>query len=281
MSTKLFYPLALLLSFISCFLTGYDVKKLMPFGKSAQEISNNIKLLAVQKVKVSDAINLHFEQQEQEIYKKIWATNKISAPLWTNKMQQFNNLVAQDQLFKPMAGSVKHSPQENSIIKKARELTAAFGMNPAALSIIDSAAIGTAGVVSQPLGGRIQHTLHLHIAELSMLSEQEYTAIIKHELMHLWYGDSLKLNVLAPFFSAPSNSSLLSDFRKNFEMRADIMATIHDTKDIAGLSSWCNKYSFIDQYPNVSHPTMSERIGALKQLSTYLSEEKKHTAAAA
>lgn len=285
MSTKLFYSLALLLAFNGCLLTGYDVKTLMPFGKNAQEISNRIKLLAAQKVKISDALNQHFDQQEREITQKLLAKYNVTQAEWDGKIQQFNKLVARDPIYKKFTGILVHKPLDHAIIRKARQLLVDYNMNPEAISIVDSPNAGTAGVMTMVNNNSINYTLHLHIAELSSLSEAEYTAIIKHELMHLWYGDGIKTSVcFAPAFSQkfnPYDETLFLDYKKNAESRADVMGAISDSKDIAGFASVCAKYSVFDKFGNLDHPSWAQRAAALQQVSYYLQEEKKYMASAA
>lgn len=282
-TVKLLLSSGLLLSGIQS-LVAYDVKTLTPFGKNPQEINKNIKLLAAQKVKIIDAINNHFAQQEFEIINKIKAKYKIPEANWLNTKKYFDGLIANDTLFTPLNRSITHGTNDHRLIKKAREIIVAYGMNPMAVTIENSAEFGTAGVLTTPtINNKLAHKMCLNIPELEMLSEEEFTGIIRHELTHLWYSDSLKFNVFFPLFASkfdPMTEPLVADFRKNAEMRADVIGTIRNTKNMQGLSSWFKRYTQYDQFANNSHPTFTERINALKQLSSYLNEAKKYPAIA-
>lgn len=287
-SSKRFYSVLMLFSFISCFINGYDVKKFFPFGKTLREINTNIKLLAAQKVKVVDAINLHFEKQEKEIIDKLKTKYKISEADWKATQQRYERIIATDPLYKQHTGTIAHQPNDHPIAKKARELLVAYGMNPNAITIMNSDLFGTAAVNTAFDNNTPIHTMHLHIPELSMLSEAEYTDIIKHELMHLWFADTTKLSICGPLFASrfapdtnPSNEPLILDYRKNFEMRADIFSKVHDANPLGGIATWFKKNTWTDQYNDATHPSFTERLDALKQLSSYLTEAKKYPAIAA
>jgi Zn-dependent protease with chaperone function len=170
------------------------------------------------------------------------------------------------------------STYSNPIIKKAQELLKAYGMNPCAVTIINSTYYSPACVTTTLSYNNPTHTLYLDIPYLQTLSPQEYTAIIKHELMHLWYADPMRLTLLFPLIPClnPDNEPLIGDYRKNFEMRADIMGTFHDTADIHGLASYFSKYISYDTGYNPSHPTFAQRLAALKGLLVYKSEAVKY-----
>ena len=269
--------LALLFSINAC-INGYDVTSFFPFGKAARAITAAIKQLTAKKVTLLDAINEHFDKQEKEIINKIKVKYGISDATWKAHEQLYNQIVAKDPLYKPLTGKLTQSPSENPILKTAREVLINFGMNPEAVPILNSSVLGTAGVLTDlSLNNTPSHVLHLHISELEILTQQEYTAILKHEIMHLWYADSLKLKLLYKFFPLYFNDPLIDDYRKNFELRADIIASIHDNKDARGLSSWFAKNSIFDSYSiDNTHPKFSERVQALKQHLAYQQEEKKY-----
>lgn len=280
---KSYLSLIVLLSGCINSLNGYDVKNLQPFGKTAIEIIKNIKKLAEQKITIIDSINLHFAKQENEIIDQIKTKYHISDAEWQTVQNYYENLIAQDPLFKPFNQKITHQPYEHTIIKKAREMIAAYGMNPNAVTILDSGAFGTAGVISSVNNNVPTHALHLHIPELQLLTDQEVTGIVRHELTHLWYSDSLKLTVCWNLFSSkfnPLSEPLISDYRKNFEMRADAIGTIKNNNFIQGLSTWFQKYTHLDQYAGDGHPTFTDRINALKMLTWYVNEAKKPATAA-
>lgn len=266
--------IALLLSSNLFAITPYDVSSLVSYGKSPVEVSKKFSELALKKITLHQMLNEHFDTQEKAIDLQIQTAFGISALKWKALETKYYSIVNNDPLYKPLAApfAFSHDP----IIKKTQELLKSYGMNPAAVTIIDSTencpgyVLSTLTYFNKPI-----HTLYLDISYLQTLTSYEYTAIIKHELMHLWYADPIRLALILTLIhdhEAPS----INDYRKNFEMRADVMGTFHETTDIQGLSLWCSKYVSLDTESFSSHPTFSQRITALKTLLAYKTEALKH-----
>lgn len=283
--SKLFY-----LSILStCLLNGYNVSSVMPFGKTAPEISAAIKSFAIKKISLAQALNTHFAQQEEEILNALRIKYKIATQDWNTMQQDFEKLIAQDLLFKPHIGAPAHKPSDHPIIKRARELMIRFGLNPQAVSIIDKPIEEIAYImVRLDNNNKVARRLCLNIDELSLLPEDEYSAIIRHELMHLWYSDTIRQLFIKRLFATkfPSQNifesePLITDYLKNYEFRADVMATVHSTSALQGLISWFNKSLWEDKDSKGRYPLFAQRIETLKNIYHYLDLEKKHTSIAA
>ena len=300
---------------IGCLLAGnsilicHDVTTLSPFGTSKTEIAENIKSLVAQKQTLIDALNLYFDKQEREILTKLCAKYNISdkESAW---QELFEELVSNDPLFTPKSQQIIDDPNDHAVVKKTRELIQTYNMNPEAITIEDTKTT-TAATSTTIKEGILRHKLFLDFSELETLPDQQVTAIIQHELMHLWYSDSLKTLIYSCFIENKKQCDieldpLYADYLKNAEIRADVMATFHSTDSLLALMSYFatiswteklnqNNKSYLQEFTNWlkkklgmqkikypdDHPTCSERVDMLKQLLSYLNEEKKHTASAA
>lgn len=284
MFNKIVFSLLTLISIHAYTLSPYEASQLPYFGNTQNEIQSYIQSLVNINMSVKDALEWHFDTREQEIIQSINQQYGIHPDSWTYIENLFFDIMAKDPLFKPSTSSMLHRPGEHPILKTARAVLVNCGMNPNAVTIVNSNTT-SCGTVSTTLNAnRIPlHKLELNVAELSQFTPAEYTALIKHEIQHLWYGDSLKMRLYAsilPYYASLSNSSISALF-KNLELRADIMSAISSPQDIASLIAWCQKTVYFDgEDPsyNPNHPTFAQRVTALQQTAHYLFEEQKYWA---
>lgn len=277
---KLFFLIALfgLINNYCCAYNYTEIRSLFPFGKTNQEISSAIKELATKKIPISDAIHEHFEMQQQQIMAEIKSKNNIPDAQWKEFEKTYQSIIANDPLYKTNVASKQTDFEQDPVIKKVREVIAQCGLNPDAVSILYTSTHGT-NVESIMLSNNVpRHTLFVNLFQLKRLNYDEIIAVLKHEAMHLKYADSLRMALLEQSFPYVFHLDTirLNDHRKNFELRADILS-IGSQKEAESLSSFFSKNKAADsEHKDEVHPTIVDRIDAIKQLQHYMKEEEQY-----
>lgn len=246
------------------------------FGTTERGINGCIKNLVNSKQKVRDAINNYFHQKEQELLLKIKAKYAIIDSAWNNAHDRADQLVRTDPLYTP--GTARHNLNDHPFIKEARELIAAYGMNPAQVYIKENLEIPCAQVLTEIenswwSGPHLRHIMELNIEALAMHDDAERLLTLKHEIRHLWYADSLYSSIIHEFINYDLLDPLYVEYSKNQEMRADIMAATDSLDDAYELYRWLAN-CMPDDTDDFVHPIHSERLEAAKHLYAYMSLEK-------
>lgn len=283
MFNKIIFSLLTLLSINAYTICPFQASQLPHFGNTQNEIQSYIHSLANINMSIKDALEWHFETREQEIIRSINQQYGIHPDSWTQIENTFFDIMANDPLFKPTTGIIHHRPGEHPILKTARVLLANAGMNAHVVNMISTQTPCGIEIKTILTANNIpKHTMEFNIADLSRFTPDEYSALIKHEIQHLWYGDPLKARLYAtilPSYASISNANI-SAYIKNFELRADIMSAIDSISDINSLIRWCQKTAYYDgeNYSDPLHPTFAQRITALQTAAYYLTEEQRYWA---
>lgn len=238
------------------------------FGKTDGQIKKAITSLVTKGKKVKHALNIHFQEKEHAILQKIKNKYGISDQVWNESRAQDDDLVLNDELYKPTS-NITDYPDEHWIIKKARELIASYGMNPEKVIIRESTEIPVAQVIAHIHTNSLTHYLDLNVEYLEALTVERCILNLKHEIMHLWYADSIYADSIIDLMYKNSLDPLYIEYTKNQEMRADIMAATESLTDALNYYDWLSKCKPDDTDDN-NHPIFTKRLKAAERLYNYL-----------
>lgn len=238
------------------------------FGTTEQEIKIAIHTLNANGKTVKTVLSDFFNQKEQLILQKIKHTYGISQKKWNSMKMEVDQLILNDPLFHPTSNiAINH--YEHWIIKEARSLIALYGMNVNNVIITENTQIPAAQVIAEIDNGILIHRLELNIHYLETLTFDQCIHTLKHEIMHLWYEDSVNASALLDLIDNNTLDPLYVEYSKNQELRADIMAAIESSTDAGNYYNWLisSEPNSIDDF---IHPTLDKRIKAGLRLYNYL-----------
>lgn len=302
------FKLSALLILLSSYTFGTEislaeVQSLYPFGKTEEEINATIKTLKSSNKSVQDALNEHFEQNEQDILAQFQAA-------FPNLNLNFDGLEAfkqqsyiQNPLFTTQP-ALTDNLADLPLIKRSKEIIASLGMNPQQVriitdfdaedddTIIQKPLIAASGTLFAEETNSYENYLTLNLKSCRRLTDEEFNATIAHECMHFWYADLIKMQYIIKQVkqarkilcdSAQNYMQADRDYfdsfkvllENNFEMRADIMSALCSEEYHDGSYTFWKKVA--PRWPadaDLRHPHPQQRADALQQLKSYLEKEK-------
>lgn len=205
----------------------------------------------------------------------------ISDSVWNTHMKDFHAFVKADNLL----GSGNSDIQSNDpeIVAYTKKALVEYCINPENVNI-ELVSNGSAFCAMQKLAkdtmnysadNRIIHSIQLDLEKISKYSIDVQHAFVRHEIMHLLHYDSIEgayvltlLTELGHTSEEYNKKQSMIDYRFARELRADLLATCHDTAMAQELDKYfqnvlVNKPNDISSH---SHPPYKMRHEQLAQL---------------
>lgn len=205
----------------------------------------------------------------------------ISDDVWNNHMKDFKAFVKSDDLLG--AGNPMIKSDDSEIVVYIKKALVEYGINPEKVNI-ELVNNGNAFCAMQKFAksdmnysadNRIMHSIQLDLEKINTYTRDVQHAFVRHEIMHLLHYDSIEaayvltlLNELGHSPQAYNQRQSMIDYRFQRELRADLLATCHDTAMAQELDKYfqnvlVNKPNDISSH---SHPPYKIRHEQLAQL---------------
>ncbi len=207
---------------------------------------------------------------------------KISDADWCHYMNSATNIIEKDILFAnyPLDRS-SISPSDHEIVKEAKEILIQCGIDPKNIEIkvdndIECAAASQSFIPEENV---IRHTLILNLDSLKLFApeKREREAILRHEIMHLAFYDSIEEQLIIGLLQnqgyiqkAIQRSPAIINYRQQRETRADLLSVVDHPRLIEVSRAWYASLSELTEVlPTVTwdtHPSHEARAENLAQL---------------
>lgn len=244
----------------------------------------------VKDVTVSKLVdNSIFKKRSQELgikhdyaLKAVQRDFNISDVIWNNHMKNFYAFVKTDSLLGSRSAAIKSDDHE--IVVYTKKALVEYGINPQNVKIELVKNGSSAFCAMQKLAkdtmaysadNRIVHSIQLDLEKINKYSPDVQHAFVRHEIMHLLHYDSIEAAYVLTLLTELGHTSneynqrqSMIDYRYARELRADLLATCHDT----AMAQELDKYfqNVLVHKPNDisshSHPPYKMRHEQLAQL---------------
>ncbi len=233
---------------------------------------------------ISSSFNKHAHElrvKHDNVLKAVQHDFNISDAVWNSHMKDFHAFVKADNLLGTANAYIKSDDPE--IVAYTKKALVEYGINPQNVNI-ELVSNGSAFCAMQKLAkdtmnyssdNHIIHSIQLDLEKISKYSIDVQHAFVRHEIMHLLHYDSIEgayvltlLTELGHTSEEYNKKQSMIDYRFARELRADFLATCHDT----AMAQELDKYfqNVLIHKPNDisshSHPPYKMRHEQLAQL---------------
>lgn len=222
-----------------------------------------------------------FRVKHDHALKAIQQDFNIPDSVWNAHMKDFHAFVKADNLLGSGNADIQLSDPE--IVAYTKKALVEYGINPQNVNI-ELVSNGSAFCAMQKLAkdtmnyttdNRIIHSIQLDLEKINKYSIDVQHAFVRHEIIHLLHYDSIEgayvltlLTELGHTSEEYNQKQSMIDYRYARELRADLLATCHDTSMAQELDKYfqnilIHKPNDISSY---SHPPYKMRHEQLAQL---------------
>lgn len=232
------------------------------------------------------------EQELQAIHAQTLAAIKqefnVDDESWDNYMNTLQELIAQDTLLATPAS--QPTGKIADFATRAKTIMKQVGINPdrVIINIDTNASKQNTGVACgrQKINAekKVTHYLDLHIPSFNEFDYDTATAVIRHELMHLKYYDSLEYILIYDLLTKMGNSDHTIDISESMnelcrqrEFRADLAGVAGDIKAAKAFRNYFDTLSKSRRQDIMknweTHPSDIRRFEEISNLVTHLELE--------
>lgn len=219
----------------------------------------------------------HYTQVHDTALIRIKNDFKIKDRIWDAYLSAFKKIVQNDDLL-TQPGHFRKSTEDN-LVKIAQQALIEYGLNPekVVLRLVKKSDVPAQAIQELDDLKRIRHILELNLQWLSEYDIAMQEAIIRHEIVHLLYYDSLEASYVLHMLYQKGYSKKQCDkhpaiiaYRHQRELRADALACGDNSVRIKAFQSYFSCFIPLEDQENPelwrSHPSDKVRYQELAQL---------------